>query len=209
MDKQTGKLIARIAENLPDISSDLMQGWIDNPRGLQKFLAGLCPCPPDTESNFSIWKTIKLGTGPKTADDFRRSFKADGLRISDWTSYILGKRAFTAADDETEVDLVVLSVAELGFKNGATRTYIYERALKRGLELCPAEVGPQLRLQYRDQPNGEWLLIGMKPIADSDGYLDVFYVGRPYGDLWLSSDRGSPDCFWDGSTRWVFVRPRK
>jgi len=43
MDKQTGKLIARIAENLPDMGSEVMQGWIENPKGLQKFLAGLNP----------------------------------------------------------------------------------------------------------------------------------------------------------------------
>lgn len=43
MSYQVAKLIARIAENLPEMSSDIMQGWIDNPRGLQKFLSGLCP----------------------------------------------------------------------------------------------------------------------------------------------------------------------
>ncbi len=43
MDKQTGKFIARIAENLPDMPSDLMQDWIDDPKRIQKFLKGLCP----------------------------------------------------------------------------------------------------------------------------------------------------------------------
>lgn len=42
MDKQTGKFIARIAENLPDMSSATMQKWINNPKGLQGFLRGLC-----------------------------------------------------------------------------------------------------------------------------------------------------------------------
>ena len=42
-DRQSGKFIARIAENLPEMSTDVMQGWIDNPKGLQKFLEGLCP----------------------------------------------------------------------------------------------------------------------------------------------------------------------
>ncbi len=41
MDKQTGKLIARIAENLPEMSGVAMQDWIDDPLGLQKFLLGL------------------------------------------------------------------------------------------------------------------------------------------------------------------------
>lgn len=41
-DRQSGKLISRIAENLPEMSSDVMQGWINNPKALQKFLAELC-----------------------------------------------------------------------------------------------------------------------------------------------------------------------
>ena len=42
LDKQTAKLIGHIAENLPEMDGDTMQGWIDNPMGLQKFLRGLC-----------------------------------------------------------------------------------------------------------------------------------------------------------------------
>jgi hypothetical protein len=40
-DRQTAKLIARVAENIPEMDGNVMQGWIDNPRALQKFLAGL------------------------------------------------------------------------------------------------------------------------------------------------------------------------
>lgn len=55
IDKQTEKLITCIAENLPDLDADTMQGWIDNPKGLRKFLLGLNP-PKVAESSpdFSI-----------------------------------------------------------------------------------------------------------------------------------------------------------
>lgn len=43
MSKQDLKLIARIAENLPPMDPTTMQGWIDNPKGLKKFLSGLVP----------------------------------------------------------------------------------------------------------------------------------------------------------------------
>ncbi len=40
---QIHKFGATILQNLPDVSEDVMQSWIENPRTLQKLLAGLCP----------------------------------------------------------------------------------------------------------------------------------------------------------------------
>jgi hypothetical protein len=200
--KQTAKFVARIAENLPsELDETTMQGWIDNPRGLQKFLHGLCP-----PSAFKVWKRILLGTaGLKTADDFRHALKDDGNRIGDWGDDILGKPAFTASSEETEVNLVVASVAELGFKDGATREDIYKRAQELGLELCPPEVGPQLRLQYKDQPKGELLIIGMEPIAASDKYLNLFCVEHLDVCPCLCGTHGHPYHLWGGFSRFVFI----
>jgi len=156
-------------------------------------------------STFNLWRTIKLGTGLVTADDFRRALKAAGHHIGDWANDILGQCAFTASTKETEVDLVVVSVSELGFPNGATRQEIYRKAQKLGLMLCSPEVGPQLRLQYPDQPLNQWLLIGMEPITDSDGFLYVFCVERDGYGQWLYTDCGSAGSVWNGNDRWVFI----
>ena len=205
MDSQTAKFIARVAENLPEMSPDVMQEWIEDPRALKKVL-GDTLSPPSAGPELKVFKTIKLGIGLKSADDFRGALKDGGFRISNWANDVLGMHAFTAASQETEVDLVVVSVAELGFKDGATRDDIYKRAVELGLELCSVEVGPQLRLQYKDQPTGEWLLIGMEPITDSDGYLYVFDVGHGGDGLWLYGHGGRPDRLWHDGFRWVFLR---
>jgi len=154
---------------------------------------------------FPIWKTIKLGTG-KTVGDFRNDLRRGNLKLGDWASDIIGKPAFTTATEETEVDLVRVAVAELGFKKGARRDQIYERANEFGLELCPAEVGPQLRLQYQDQPNKEQILIGMEPIIVSDGTPRAFGIESLDSELWLSAYYGSPGRDWDAEHQWVFVR---
>ncbi|MFH1472803.1 MAG: hypothetical protein ABIF06_00065 [bacterium] len=66
MDGQTAKLIARIAENLPKkMSSDVIQGWIDNPKRLQKFLSGLI-----SELDFSDFFQTRPGLW--VSEDFRR-----------------------------------------------------------------------------------------------------------------------------------------
>jgi len=176
--------------------------------GVKRFLAGETMAK-ETEHEFDIWKTIKLGTGFKTADEFRRALRDGGFRISGWASDILGNPAFKVASEETEVDLIKVTVAELGFKEGVRRDQIYERAKEFGLELCPAEVGPQLRLRYKDQPNGEWILVAMEPIIDSGGFPGLFSVVRFVSKLWLRSGWGDPAFFWAADSRWVFCRPCK
>ncbi len=158
------------------------------------------------ERSFKVFKTITLGLH-KTADAYRKALETDGYRIGDYAGQILKK--IEVAQTETQVDLVVLTVAELGFKDGARRDAIYAKALEFGLQLCPAEVGPALCLVYKDQPRGEWLRIGMEPLAGSGGYLRVFVVGNDDGDRWLYSSFGYPDDFWRAGDRWVFVAPRK
>lgn len=174
-----------------------------------RFLRGELMVKP-VQPELKVFKTIKLGTnGLKTADDFRKAIKDKGMRIGDYADDILGKPAFTVATEETEIDLVVVSVAELGFKNGATREQIYIRAKELGLDTCSAEVGPQLRLQYKNQPMSEWLLIAMEPITASVGDLEVFCVYRDGIDFWLYSDFDDPALVWGPDDRWVFVLPRK
>ena len=124
-------------------------------------------------SELNLWKTVTLGL-KKSPKDYRKAIKKDGCRIGDYAGQILNKTE--VSQTEVEVDLVVVTVGELGFKDGARRDVLYARAIELGLQLCPAEVGPALRLLYKDQPRGEWLRIGMEPITDSDGFPFVFGV---------------------------------
>ena len=159
-----------------------------------------------TAKVWKTWKTIKLGIGFRTTDDFRKAIKSARMKIGEEADYILGKPSFTVAESFTEVELVACSVAELGFNDGTTRKDIYIRAEELGLDLCPPEVGPQLRLQYTDQPMTEALVIAMEPITDSDDDLSLFRVVHAGDGRWLHVSRGLPDFFWDGNDRFVFLR---
>jgi hypothetical protein len=75
------------------------------------------------------------------------------------------------------------------------------------LELRSAEVGPALRLAYKDQPKGEQLIIAMHAITDSGDILRVFGLENG-GGLRLSAFRGYPDYKWHPNYRFVFVRPK-
>jgi len=138
---------------------------------------------------FPVFKTIKLGTH-KSVNDLRQSLKDSGNRISDWGNNILGRT--NLAESETEVTLHVATVKELTGKNWATNREINEVIRSKGYDLCPAEVGPQLRLQYPDQPNGEWIRVAMEPIAGSSGKPSHLQRGSRLCWVLASRPRRSP-----------------
>lgn len=66
MEKQTAKFGARVLENLPDMDSDLMQNWIENPKGMQKVLKEAF-CPPEQKKIiFTIKNSIISFSLPPT-----------------------------------------------------------------------------------------------------------------------------------------------
>ena len=72
------------------------------------------------------------------------------------------------------------------------------------LELCPAEVGPHLRLNYKNQPLGEWFRIAMKQISDPDSDQNVFFLVHDADGVWLSNYWTRPAYQWDPGDEFVF-----
>lgn len=123
-----------------------------------------------------------------------------GIKVSDYAKGLLEKTTFK----KEEVNLVVKTVAELGLRNGGTLQEIYTKAKEQGLELCPASVGPNLRMAYKDQPLNEWLWIAMEPISDRDGFPRVFELACRGGGLWLRGIWATPDSRWPSDYVFVF-----
>ena len=103
-----------------------------------------------------------------------------------------------------------MSAAELGFQtNTASLADIYARARQLGFGLAAAEVGPQLRLQYFDQPIGEFLIIGMEPIRTWEGEPIILNVANGGAGLILTGQDGSADAQISVASRFVFARSNK
>ena len=157
----------------------------------------------------SVWKTITLG---EFANSFalRNALDAADCGIGDLAEEILARPAFILASTKTDVDLVVVSAAELGLgAESASFSDIYSRAEKLGLGLAPAEVGPALRLHYFDQPIGEFLHVGMKPISTWKGEPGIFVIANGGAGLTLIGQNGSADTRMPTSSIFLFVRPRE
>lgn len=142
--------------------------------------------------------------GGKTKEQLIALMEAAHVNISDYAKSMMKNPDFVTGKNKEEATLIRLTVADLGFKTNATTDQIYERAQTLGLELCPPDTGPNYRLKYKDQPLNEWVHIGMKQIAGSDGYPDVFSLARGVDGLWLDRGWAEPGREWYPGPTFVF-----
>lgn len=207
-DQQTAKFIAVLTQNIPDLSGQAMQSWIENPKGLKIILTSVL-CPTNKKEAFEKLITIKLGTGPKNAYEFFSAFLNQGIKMRHWARKILNHKDFIVSREKKELDLVSIATFKLGFKVCARRGEIYKRAKDLGLELCPIEVGAQLVLQYGGQYVGEWIAVAMEPVIFPDGTQEILSVIRDEHNMALCAHGGQPEHLWHPQQQWVFVLPRK
>jgi hypothetical protein len=153
-----------------------------------------------------VWKTISLGTYTSHIEMFDALDEA-GVHIGDLADGVLHRPAFTLSKVKMDVQLVALSASDLGFGGHEPLESLYARARRLGYELCSPEVAVQLRLQYRDQPVGEFLDIAMDPIATYERKLVGLSLGNGGAGLMLVGQTPPLESIPDRGTRLVFVRP--
>ena len=157
-------------------------------------------------TSFPEGKIRKMETtiGGKTKQELIKELKEKKINISDYVKQMMDSKDFITSKKQEQINLIRLTVRDLGFPNSATTQEIYNKAEELGLELCPAETGPNLRLNYLDQPLGDWFWIAMKQIADAVGDPYVFYLNRDGDGLWLDDNWNSPEHRWNSDDEIVF-----
>ena len=138
------------------------------------------------EKRFTADFTITLGTH-RSGRDLLGTLIAEKCRVSLWSAQALENPAFPVAAAEIPIDIVVVSMLELGFAEGelATLDTIYVRAKQMGLETCPVETAPHLRLQLLDQADwrtrerlSEFFVASEPFVLTREGLPKVFSVVR-------------------------------
>ena len=127
-------------------------------------------------------KQYNISVGGKEKAQIIKELEEKNIDFSRSTKDLLESNDFTTLKEAEQVHLVRLKVKDLGFTdNNVHMDHIYQKAQELGLELCEAEVAPNLSMQY---PGKEEMRIAMNPINDPDGYPATMIVGRKafYGD---------------------------
>jgi hypothetical protein len=149
---------------------------------------------------WKVWRTLEIGSYHSTAS-ISMSLEQNGFYVTPMAKDILEK--IPVAGSRQLINLAVVRVEQLGLVDWVSIDAIFESAKTQGLSICPAEVGPMLRMDYPNQRPGEILHIAMDPISSSRYGNLLFLVSPLLGRLTLTAD--SAEQRWKGSDQFVFV----
>jgi hypothetical protein len=166
----------------------------------------------------TVARTVRVGGMSKHA--LLAELQRNGIQLNEYARNLFAHGGFTTSPVTSSIATVELSVVNLGHGRGATIARIHERAAELGLTLCPLELGPHLRLQYLDQPEGHLghppskhrappgsITVASRPLTEDHETPKGFYLRRIDGVLWLRGYRSAPDDIWNPEDRLVFCRP--
>ena len=164
-------------------------------------------------------RTVEIGG--LTKSQLIQKLHQHSIMINEYGKQLLADDRFTTSHTKYSLQTVELTVAGLGFRDGATTVQIIKKATELGLELCPLELGPHLRLQYLDQPEGDAggslqrhqapsgsITIASKVLTEDDDFPKGFYLRRINNELWLRGYRADHLHVWNPFDHFIFVRSK-
>ena len=165
----------------------------------------------------AVTRTVHVGG--LTKSELIRELKRNSIAMNAHAERLFADDRFTTAGTRYSVTTVELSVRNLGFPRGATSAEIYQRAGELGLGLCPLALGPHLRLQYLDQPEGHRgkptrqhqapfgsITVASEKLTEDDDFPKGFYLRRIEGVLWLRGYSSGPEHVWEPDDHFLFVK---
>lgn len=162
-----------------------------------------------------IKRTVEIGG--LTKQELLLELEEYSILLNEYGRKLLTDSKFTTSQTKYSLQTVEITVGSLGFLKGATTTEIYKQAKNLGLELCPLELGPYLRLSYLDQPEGisetafqhqappGAVTIATEKIYEDDSFPKGFYLRRINGDLWLRGYVADDLHIWNPDDHFVFL----
>ena len=161
--------------------------------------------------------TVSIGGLSKS--ELLAALREHDVQLNQAAETLFADPRFTTLGARHVVEIAALSVAELGFGEGATHGQLIARAFESGLVECPLELGPHLRMQFRNQPDGAdakpltrgrappgSITIASSPLDDSDETAKGFYLRRADSVLWLRGYWSWPGHVWSPDAVLVFSR---
>ena len=159
---------------------------------------------------------VQLGGLSKQA--LLNELAARQIQLNPMARELFESAAFPEGTGRSVLNLVAMTVADLGFADGATLPEVLAQAERLGLRPCPVETAPFFRLQYLDQsedPTGQTQIKGQAPpgaltvislpLDSNPDFPKGFYLRKAEGCLWLRGYRSDDLHRWNASDVLVFT----
>lgn len=161
-----------------------------------------------------ISKIINLEYGGLSKDDLISKLNSSDIQLNEFAITLLSSELFKVSNQKKKINLLIASVKDIGFSEGATIPEIEDNIKNYGLSECPLEIAPYLRLHLNEQneinektenqaPPGS-LTIFSKPFVSDEDFPKGFYLRKIDGKLWLRGYRCSLDYIWNPNDKFVF-----
>ncbi|WP_291758649.1 helicase [Lysinibacillus sp. UBA5990] len=167
-----------------------------------------------------ITKSIEVGGLTKW--QLIKKLQEHSISMNPYGEKLLSNDKFITSETKYSLKTVELAVRNLGFPDGATMPQLIKQANKLGLELCPLEVGPYLRLEYLDQAEGDSgnslqqnqapsgsITIASEIVSDDDNFPKGFYLRKIDGVLWLRGYLADDLHSWNPDDQFIFSKSEK
>lgn len=166
-----------------------------------------------------VTRAVRVGGTRKPA--LLDALEAQHVALNPAARVLFADSRFITTEVSSVIETVELSVAALGLLDGGTSAQLFERARELGLSLCPLELGPHLRLQWLDQPDGSVgfaptqhrappgsVTVASRALSDETDVPKGFYLRKIEGVLWLRGYWCDDENVWNPDDRFVFARER-
>ena len=164
-----------------------------------------------------ITRTVEVGG--LTKSQLIEKLQQQSILMNESAQRLFAHDECPTSDAKHVLQTVELTVDDLGFPDGATIGEIFNRAMELGLELCPLELGPHLRLAYLDQPEGYLgnplkqhqapsgsITIASEILTEDHEFPKGFYLRRINGVLWLRGYRADHLHVWNPDDHFIFCQ---
>ncbi|TAK96392.1 hypothetical protein EPO05_01940 [Patescibacteria group bacterium] len=165
---------------------------------------------------------LDVVAGGRTKSELKQALAVRKINVGYHAEKLIDSQDFVTLAKPERLNLVRLTVEDLGFEDATMAQEIYQKAQEFGLDLCPTEVGPQLPLQgyasdsafakgkFVSDTNytSDHLNVAMKSISNPDQDPGVFDVYLNNGaTLMLDASKSRVIRMWLKSAQFCFCLP--
>ncbi|WP_331240286.1 hypothetical protein [Lacticaseibacillus paracasei] len=140
---------------------------------------------------------LSINVDGHTKKELRQALNRANVQLNPHGESLFDDPRFTVSPQAHPETVVFVTVADLGFPNGANLPTIFQKAESIGWQLCPLELAVYLRLQWQGQEKStnnilhkheapQGAVTVASPVIDPDpNHPKGFYLRNIDGQLWL------------------------